>query len=330
MATIADVAGAAGVSASTVSYVLSGKRAISAATRARVEKAIGELGYRPHAGARALASRRTGAIALVMPLHQGADLGVVMQFVRAVVTTARTHDHDVLLLTQEETAGLERVTSASLVDGLVVLDIGSDDPRVRVLARLGRPTVLVGVPREPRGLACVDFDFAGAARSAVAHLSALGHRRIGLVGATPSSVRRRAGYADRLREGFLAAADRAGAATASEPCEATPAGARSCLAALRRQLPDPTALLVHNEAALPHLLAALAEEGLRVPDDLSLVSISAPGVATHPLTGLDVPTGEIGRAAVEMLLERVDGPRPPEVRLLSAPLVDRASTAPPP
>ncbi|WP_432503305.1 LacI family DNA-binding transcriptional regulator [Kineococcus arenarius] len=330
MATIADVAGVAGVSASTVSYVLSGKRAISAATRARVEKAIGELGYRPHAGARALASRRTGVVALVVPLHQGADLGVVMQFVRAVVTTARTREHDVLLLTQEEAAGLERVTSASLVDGLVVLDVASDDPRVQVLAGLGRPTVLVGVPREPRGLSCVDFDFARAARDAVAHLAALGHRRIGLVGATPSSVRRRAGYADRLREGFLAAAGEVGAAAASAPCAASTAGVRSCLAALHRQLPDPTALLVHNEAALPHLLAVLAEEGRQVPGDLSLVRIGAPGAVTRPLTGLDVPTDEIGRAAVEMLLERVDGPRAPEVRLLSSPVVDRASTAPPP
>ncbi|WP_337062658.1 LacI family DNA-binding transcriptional regulator [Kineococcus sp. G2] len=329
MATIADVAQVAGVSASTVSYVLSGKRAISAATRARVEEAVSRLGYRPHAGARALASSRTGVIALVVPLHDAVDVGVVMQFVRGVVTTARAHEHDVLLLTQEETAGLERVTSASLVDGLVVLDIGVDDPRVGVLARLGRPTVLVGIPRDPHGLPCVDFDFAGAARTAVAHLAALGHRRVGLVGATPSSVRRGAGYADRLCEGFLAGAADAGVATATAPCAATAEGARACLAELRARLPAPTALLVHNEAALPHLLGALAAEGARVPADLSVVSIGAPGAGERALTGLEVPALDIGRSAVEALLERIDAPRAGETRLLSSPLVDRGSTAPP-
>ncbi|MCI2238935.1 LacI family transcriptional regulator [Paenibacillus sp. TRM 82003] len=329
MATIADVAEVAGVSASTVSYVLSGKRAISAATRARVEEAVSRLGYRPHAGARALASSRTGVLALVVPLHDDVDVGVVMQFVRGVVTTARAHDHDILLLTQEETAGLERVTSTSLVDGLVVLDIGVDDPRVGVLARLGRPTVLVGVPRDPHGLSCVDFDFAGAARVAVAHLAALGHRRVGLVGATPSSVRRGAGYADRLREGFLAGAAAAGLTTAAAPCAATAEGARACLAELRAQLPAPTALVVHNEAALPHLLAALDAEGTRVPDDLSIVSVGAPDARARALTGLDVPALDIGRASVEVLLERTAAPRAPEVRLLSSLLTDRGSTAAP-
>ena len=69
MATIADVAKAAGVSSSTVSYVLSGKRPISQATRHRVEKAIRDLGFSPHAGARALASSRTNVLGLVVPLR---------------------------------------------------------------------------------------------------------------------------------------------------------------------------------------------------------------------------------------------------------------------
>ena len=69
MPTISDVARAAGVSMSTVSYVLSGRRPISAETQARVKAAIAELGYHPHAGARALASSRTSVLALVVPLR---------------------------------------------------------------------------------------------------------------------------------------------------------------------------------------------------------------------------------------------------------------------
>ena len=100
MATIADVASHAGVSMSTVSYVLSGKRPISEETRRRVQASIRALGYHPHAGARALASSRANVIALVIPLRTGVHVPVVMQFVVSVVTSARTYDHDVLLLTQ--------------------------------------------------------------------------------------------------------------------------------------------------------------------------------------------------------------------------------------
>ena len=108
--TIVDVARHAGVAVSTVSYVLSGKRAISEVTRTRVLASIRELGYHPNAGARALASRRANIIALVLPLRAGMQVPVVMQFAIAVVTTARRFDHDVLLVTSDEgPAGLRRI-----------------------------------------------------------------------------------------------------------------------------------------------------------------------------------------------------------------------------
>src|SRR5258705_11900793 len=96
--TITDVDRHAGVAASTVSYVLSGKRTISAGTRARVLASVRTLGFHPHAGARSLASNRANVIALALPLRQGMHLPVVMQFATAVVTAARAFDHDVLLL----------------------------------------------------------------------------------------------------------------------------------------------------------------------------------------------------------------------------------------
>src|ERR687896_660590 len=111
-ATIIDVARHAGVAPSTVSYVLSGKRAISATTRKRVMASIELLGYHPHAGARALASNRANVIALVLPLRAGMHLPVLMQFASSVVTTARQYDHDVLLVTADEgEGGLRRVAA---------------------------------------------------------------------------------------------------------------------------------------------------------------------------------------------------------------------------
>ena len=91
MVTIIDVARHAGVAPSTVSYVLSGKRAISADTRQRVQNSIRLLGYHPHAGARSLASNRSNVIALVMPLRSGMHLPVLWRFAGAVVTLSLIH-----------------------------------------------------------------------------------------------------------------------------------------------------------------------------------------------------------------------------------------------
>src|SRR3954466_10657193 len=137
---ISDVACHAGVSPSTVSYVLSGKRSISEQTRRRVLDSVRTLGYRPHAGARALASSRSNVIALVVPLRSGIHVPIVMQMAIAAVTTARSYDHDVLLLTQDEgVGGLERVAGTALVDAIIVMDVELHDVRLPVLRELGRP-----------------------------------------------------------------------------------------------------------------------------------------------------------------------------------------------
>ena len=119
MVKITDVARHANVSPSTVSYALSGKRPISPETRRRIEDSIRELGYRPHAGARSLASSRSRVIGLVLPLRKGIHVPVVMQFATSVLTAAREHDHDVLLLTQNEgEEGINRVAQSAMADAL--------------------------------------------------------------------------------------------------------------------------------------------------------------------------------------------------------------------
>lgn len=331
MATIHDVARVAGVSTSTVSYVLSGKRSISAPTRARVERAIKDLGYRPHAGARALASSRTNVLGLVVPLRADVNVAVIMEFVRAVVTRARTYDHDVLVLTKEEPSGLERVTDGAIVDAVIVMDIESEDPRIDLLTRIERPVVLIGVPNDARGLSCVDFDFHRASGLAVRHLAELGHREIALIGSPAAAMERHAGYADRVLDGFRSAAAEHGVAHAARPCDPGLTAVRECLAAVRAELPRMSGLVVHNEAALPSLLAALAEEGLAVGRDLSVVAIGPADAARNlpvPLTSVDIPALEIGRVAVDMVMARLQAQEPSETRLLSPSITDRGSTGP--
>ena len=143
MTTIHDVARVAGVSISTVSYALSGKRSVSVSTRRRIEDAVRELDYRPNAGARMLAGRRTYILAVTEPLRADTYAPAHMAFVLAVATAARRYDYDVLLLTQEEAAGgLRRVTSSRLVDAIVVLDVLTEDERADLVRTLDIPAVL--------------------------------------------------------------------------------------------------------------------------------------------------------------------------------------------
>src|SRR5690349_17497667 len=264
MATISDVARAAGVSISTVSYVLSGRRPISPSTRARVESAIAELNYHPHAGARALASSRTNVLALVAPLRADINVPVIMQFVTAVVTAARTYNHDVLLLTKDEgTAGLERVAGATMVDALIVMDVERDDVRIPALGRLKQPSVLIGLPDDAAGIACVDLDFAATAAECLRHLAGHGHRRIALVGPTPAVYERGTTYAPRFLAGFTDAAVQLGLETVAHPCGPGAAGVRECLAEIDAELPGVSALVVHNEEALLPLLEELRSRGRR-------------------------------------------------------------------
>ncbi|MET7985347.1 MULTISPECIES: LacI family DNA-binding transcriptional regulator [unclassified Streptomyces] len=332
MVKITDVARHAGVSPSTVSYALSGKRPISEATRQRVEDSIRRLGYRPHAGARALASSRSNVLALVVPLRAGIHVPVVMQFVVSVVTAARLHDHDVLLLTQEEgEEGLRRVADTALVDALIVMDVQLHDPRLPLLRALDRPSVLIGLPAAADGLTCIDLDFKAAGELCVERLAGLGHRVVALVGSPPEVYVRGTAFAQRVVQGFTAAADRSGLASSVHPCEASPAAARRIAEQLLREQPALTGVVVHNEPLLEPLVDAFEQLGLRVPDDLSVTAICPDELAGSlrvPVTSIAIPAAEVGARAVDLLMRKMDGTPCPEATLLAPRMTDRASTAP--
>jgi DNA-binding LacI/PurR family transcriptional regulator len=329
-ATIADVAREAGVSTSTVSYVMSGNRPISKQTRDVVESAMLRLKYSPRSSARALASSRSDVLGLVVPLRADVNVGVVMQFVTAVVTTARTFNKDVLLLTQDDAGGIARVTSQSMVDGLLMMDIEARDPRIDVLATLDKPAVLIGMPDDPRGLSCVDFDFAGASRTAVRHLAELGHQSIAFIGSPPAALQRHATYADRALKGFEEACTTLGLTHLAVASEAT---SKDLVRALDTVLAAPggvSALLVHNEGLLPILREHLAVHGLTIPGDLSVVVIAPPDVAraaVQPWTAMSIPAMDIGRAAVEMVMDRLSLAKPAELRLIASSLTQGETTA---
>jgi LacI family transcriptional regulator len=329
--TITDVARHAGVALSTVSYVLSGKRVISATTRQRVLASVRALGYHPNAGARALASKRANVIALVLPLRSGMHVPVLMQFATAVVTSARQYDHDVLLMTADEgPAGLTRIAASALVDGLIAMDVEMRDPRVPVLRQLDRPSVLIGFPADASGLTCVDLDFHRAGAACAEHLAGLGHSEIALLGAPAVVYERDTGYARRTRAGFLEAAERLGLTAVAQPCEENAFAVAEELRGLLAQYPGLTGLVVHNEAAVGHVLAALPRLDRAVPEEMSVVAICPDEVAERsspPLSSVLVPADEVGRQAVTLLMRKLDGEAVPDATLLGPQLTVRGSTS---
>ncbi|MFB7370175.1 LacI family DNA-binding transcriptional regulator [Streptomyces sp. NPDC056222] len=334
MVTLADVARHAGVSASTVSYVLSGKRSISAATRDRIRRSIEELGYRPHAGARALASSRTNILALMMPIRTDMYVPVLMEIAMAVTTTARAHGYDVLLLTGEEgPEAVHRVEGSALADAMIVMDVELEDPRLPPLKAAERPAVLIGLPADPGGLSCVDLDFEAAGAQCVNHLAELGHRQIAVLGEPPAVYARGTGFAERTLVGLRGTAAEKSVGLLHRPCDGTYAAVAATVVRIFEERPATTALVVQNEAAVEPLLALLRQQGRAVPEDVSVIAVCAGQVAAEasvPLTSIGVPAQEMGRLAVERVFAHLEGQEPSGTVLIAPELEARGSTGPAP
>ena len=328
MATIGDVAKHAGVSRSTVSYVLSGNRSISPETIRRVENSIEELQFTPHAGARSIRTRRTGVLAMALPLVYGPHNQVQMPYVWAAMGAAQTAGYKLLMLTDDDgEAAIRDVVTSAMVDGVMVMEVTERDPRVELLSALKCPAVLVGTPADAQSLPVVDFDFTAAGRLCAEHLLELGHRTVGYLGHPRKAFQLRSGYAVHARDAALGTL-RAGGATAGwTACDGTPAGVAKALARLGDQL---TGLIVYNERALSVVIERLAERGRRVPEDVSVVAICPPeeiGRRVAPLTAVPLPAEELARTAVERLVALINGRPGPAVTVLAPTLRLGATSA---
>ncbi|MGX6447763.1 LacI family DNA-binding transcriptional regulator, partial [Patulibacter sp. S7RM1-6] len=186
-ATIRDVAAAAGVSPTTVSHALNGKGSVDPATRDRVVAAADELGYRPSRAARALRAGRTGTVALLLPEIQPDDgeqpalaLDYYMRLAAAAARAAAARRHPLLLAPAPRTPG----ELADLgVDGAIVVDPGTEDPRIGLLLRAGLP--VVSIERDlgrPEHRAYVHGENAATVRGLLDHLAGAGATRIAMLG----------------------------------------------------------------------------------------------------------------------------------------------------
>lgn len=335
MPSIYDVAKLAKVAPSTVSYALNGTRPVSEKTVKRIEEAMRELGYRPNALARGLASRRTRNLGLIFPtLERG--LGITeMEFVTSAAETASENGyHLVLWSTQvEDVDTLTRLTQQGLVDGVIVMEVRLSDARVELLRAADIPFCMIGRTAEPIADSYVDIDFEQTTRDAVRHLVELGHTTIAFINHSRTSYETGYGPSVRAARSFASAAEEAGITYLTRFCEDSPTSGSQVMHELVAQAPELTGLIVMNERASAGVLAAVTARGWRVPDDFSVVSVASStrvaDMTFPPLTTFSPPSVELGRLGVLVLIDRLAG-RPGQLvqELLPCTPTVRGSTGP--
>jgi DNA-binding LacI/PurR family transcriptional regulator len=355
MATLKDVAAAAGVSRTTVSNAYNRPGKLSAAVRARILAAAQELGYPgPDPVARSLRTGRVGTLGVLLAeaLTFAFDDPAAVLLLRGIAEIGQLADIGLSLLpaSPERPAGAATATQAvtrAAVDGFVVYHLPDDHPGVPAVLGRRLPTVIVDGP-DLEGIPLVGVDDRGGARQAAEHLLALGHRRIGVLvdRLAADAYRGPVGHQRRARSGFRASHLRlAGYADAVAAAglvwEAVPvqecgvpdrASGHAGATALLDRAPELTAILATTDLLAQGAIQAAHERHLPVPTALSVVGFDdLPGAAGTGLTTVRQPLADKGRIAARLLLQALDGAVTPASRVeLPTRLIVRGSTAGPP
>ncbi|MFV0634099.1 LacI family DNA-binding transcriptional regulator [Demequina sp.] len=319
MATLRDVAIAAGVSPATASRALSAPDTVSTARRHRVIEAAERLGYQPNRSAQALASGHSGHVGLVLPDLANPSFAAIAKGVQA---QARGTRYSVLVADTDEDPRAELAIVRDLqanVDGLVLCSPRMPEEQIRECAAAG-PIVLVN--REVEGLPSVTFDSASGVTQALQHLRALGHRHVAYIGGPTSS------WSDAHRRRALDSVDGIQVADVGSHRPVHQGGVAAADLALET---GATAFLCYNDLIALGVMSRLRARDVRVPEDVSVLGFDDIGAATYvspQLTTVAIPLTRAGHEAITLLERlRLDDGDAHTMRLPVA-LVVRDSTHP--
>jgi DNA-binding LacI/PurR family transcriptional regulator len=336
--TMQDLADRLNISKSVVSRALSDQAGVSAETRRRVLNVAEEMGYRLNSSARALATRRTGNVAVLMRRGDLVDVNFWGRIVHGIEQALAEHHYTMMLSGLEDDVANQGVLPTALaeakVDGSILVGLISP-ARIATILEVGRPVVLVDNVEPTARSSTVMADNYRAMRTATEHLLHLGHRRIGFAGDlafAPSFADRYRGYADALRDGGIAAEEMPAATAPTDHAGLHEVNVGQ-LCALLSTPQAATAWICANDPIAFRLLALAGSAGMRIPDDISVVGCDDVPHASWtqpPLTTLHIPKELLGQRAVDILLRLLRNPSsPPEILLVGTRLVTRASTAAP-
>jgi DNA-binding LacI/PurR family transcriptional regulator len=331
--TIRDIAERAGVSKGAVSYALNGRPGVSEETRGRILAIAQELGWYPNRAARALSAARADACGLVhaRPARTIALEPFFMEFISGAEQELATRSIALTIQlvrdVEEEIAVYRRWWGEHRVDGVLMVDLRVDDPRVHELKRLGLPAVIVGGPLENHAIPAVWHDEGEVVAEAVHYLAALGHTRVAHVTGVGTFVHTTQ-RADAFRR---VTADLGLDGAVVETDYSSESGAR----ATRRLLSSrdrPSAILFDSDLLAVTGLGVAQQMGLAVPDDVSIIGwddslISQ--VVHPPLTAITRDIEAYGIAATRHLLAAIDGQSLGDLETDRGELTTRGSTGRP-
>ncbi|HEU5139529.1 MAG TPA: LacI family DNA-binding transcriptional regulator [Bacillales bacterium] len=314
--TIRDVAKLAQVAPSTVSRVIADHPRISQATKRRVRDAMKELGYHPNYNARSLVNRSTQTIGVVMP--SSGDKALQNPFfpevIRGISTKAHEEKYGLYLTTgnseQEIFDGVAGMIQGGRVDGIVLLYSRIDDEITAFLQGNSLPFTVIGKPfRDMDQITHIDNDNFKAAKEATEYLIGMNHRRIGFVGGSLDlvvTVDRLTGYEKAIRTAGLPYRD-----DYIVHEEFLKEGGSEAIKELMLLDAPPSGLVVTDDLMALGILNTLNEMGIRVPEDISIVSFNdlmLAEISTPSLTSVCINIFELGYEAVDALIEKIDNP----------------------
>ncbi len=335
MPTISDVAKAAGVSKTAVSFALNGRPGIGEDTKVRILECADQLGWVPSRPARSLSVSRAFAVGLVVARNP--ETLRVDSFFPSFISGIESvlSERGLALMLQmvpahaRELESYRRLVRERRVDGVFITDLFVDDERPALMRELGLPTVVVGPALTDTGLPTVGVDDRPGIEAAVDHLVALGHRLIAHVGGPRGMVHSRSRH-----EAWQQALERAGLKPDLyvEADFSAHGGATATTHLLSGDEP-PTAIVYANDLMALAGISAATALGLRVPTDLSVTGYDDTEIAAHTQPALTTVSSDViawGQAAARRLLEAIDGRAFSEATLTAPQLVVRDSTAAPP
>lgn len=325
--TLGDVARLAGVSVATVSRTINQPAMVATDKRVAVQGALSALGYIPNHAARALLSRRSMTIGLIVPTIENPLFAPVIERIEARLEQA---GYAILLACSRRRPERELkqvlVMIERGVDGLILTGGPPGPELLSLLQPRGLATVLQDATEAAPGMSAVGMPNEAALALAIDELVRHGHRRIailtGPMADTPPVARRTAGAVARLADHGLQPA--AIIETSSYRGEASREGSRRLLALD----PRPTAVAATGDILVLGLMAEARAQGLRVPADLSIIGCGDTAMAQFadpPLSTIHLPYPEMGDAAARQLLDLVDGGDGQALRVMPCHLVDRGS-----
>jgi DNA-binding LacI/PurR family transcriptional regulator len=306
-----DVARAAGVAESTISYALSGSRPISEETKSRILKAMKDLDYKPNAVAAALRSGSSKMLALVFGVtDKGITQGDISYLLGAADAARELGYH--LILWPARDRDIDDVIAqaqSGLLDGVVLMEVRLEDARVKLFRKLGIPVALIGRTSKPEKDIYADRDFDGAVRLAIEELVRLGHKKIEYLSTSTSQVEEGFGAIVRAENLAIEIAKEHKVKLNIMHCEISVEAGVELAGNYLKKINSGTAIVSINSEAVAGFSRAIQKAGKRVPEDISIICIDSSereAVAQAPaLTTISPPAADIGSAAVTSLIKNL-------------------------